>query len=428
MAIGNMMKEIDVYVEAHRTDLLDFLSAYIAHESINPDLANQRRRSDCHLWLKEELERLQIFDAVDHWETGELFSNLVAVKRGQSDEPILFCGHSDTVPVTESQLQEWDPDKGPWSGKILDGKVFGRGSCDMKSGGAGALMAAKVLSDLGFPLARDSYFGFVMSEESGNRTCGVDSILERGYSARSAVSMEPTNLKIIPVIQGEFYFKITIRGKSSSIASRHLSIYPQGLDVGGQPGVNAIDLMQDVLQELRQLERQLGLFTHHELLPPGTATINISGIESKGIFSALAEECSVVGSMLYSPSMSQEEAVSEFKHAIARVTGRDWWLRAHPPEIEIPYLLPEKPPVNIPKDHWLCRKFEESLRACGLAKAYDARVSTTDGNYLADHGIDVVTFGPGAGHMGMHGCNEYIPVEDYLDAIRVYAGFLVAES
>ena len=59
--------------------------------------------------------------------------------------------------------------------------------------------------------------------------------------------------------------------------------------------------------------------------------------------------------------------------------------------------------------------------------AYDAMISTSDGNYLADYGMDVVTFGPGASYMGMHGANEYVPVEDYLNAIIIYAGLLIDE-
>ena len=125
--------------------------------------------------------------------------------------------------------------------KRVDGLIYGRGATDMKSGNAASIMAVKVLSELNIPLQYDSYFGFVMTEESGNREYGVDSIVKRGYKADSAIVMEPTHLKIVPAVQGEFYFKITIKGKSSHIASRYLSIYPNAYDLGSIPGVNAID-------------------------------------------------------------------------------------------------------------------------------------------------------------------------------------------
>jgi acetylornithine deacetylase len=129
--------------------------------------------------------------------------------------------------------------------------------------------------------------------------------------------------------------------------------------------------------------------------------------------------------MIYSPSLTSHEAVQEFRNAISRVTERNHWLREHPPIVELPYFLSEKPPVNLPVDHWLCKKFEKSLRANKLPLTYDSMISTSDGNYLADFGIDVITFGPGASYMGMHGCNEYVPVRDYLNAILVYSGFLI---
>jgi acetylornithine deacetylase len=419
------MIAVSKYILANEDELLRFFSDYLSHESINPDLKKSDNISDCHSWLAKELEKLSIFDSVDYWDSGEIYSNLVAVKKGKNHSPILFCGHTDTVPVTETQQNEWRKDAGPWDGKIIEGKVFGRGANDMKSGNAAALMAIKVVSDLGFTLSNDIYLGFVMTEESGNRTHGVDEIINRGYSAKAAVVMEPSDMKIVPAIQGEFYFKIKVLGKSSHIASRHLSIYPHGNSVNSTPGVNAIDLMQDILSELATLEKQLGLYVNHELMQPGATTINISEISSKGIFSALAEECTIVGSMIYSPSLTSHEAVQEFRNAISRVTERNHWLREHPPIVELPYFLSEKPPVNLPVDHWLCKKFEKSLRANKLPLTYDSMISTSDGNYLADFGIDVITFGPGASYMGMHGCNEYVPVRDYLNAILVYSGFLI---
>ena len=424
MKYDDLMKEIHDYVYSNKEVFQKFFTDYLSYDSTNPDLDLPEKRSDCHAWVAEQLKKLNVFDSVDYWEIGDHYSNLVAVKKGIENEPILFCGHTDTVPVTDTQKNEWRKDAGPWSGAIVEGKFYGRGANDMKSGNASSLMAVKVLSDLGYPMFRDTYFGFVMTEESGNREYGVDSIIGRGYAAKSAVIMEPTNMRIVPAIQGEFYFKITIKGKSSHIASRHLSIYPQGFGVEELPGVNAIDLMQDLLLEINQLEKQLGLFTNHALMQPGATTINISGIESKGIFSALAEECSVVGSMIYCPSMSHEEATAEFMNAIARVTDRNHWLRKHPPIVELPYFLSEKPPVNIPTDHWLCKRFEKSISRANVPIAYDSMISTSDGNYLADHGLDVITFGPGASYMGMHGTNEYVPVKDYLDAIVIYAGFL----
>ena len=428
MNLDILAKKIEQYVELHKNELIAFFTRYLSNESTNPDLDVDTAFSLCNKELAKELEELHIFDKVDYWEIDEKYSNLVATKIGEVHSPILYCGHTDTVPVTETQLAVWRDDAGPFSGKRVNGLIYGRGATDMKSGNAASLMAVKVLSELDIPLQYDSYFGFVMTEESGNRKYGVDSIVNRGYKADSAIVMEPTHLKIVPAVQGEFYFKITIKGKSSHIASRYLSIYPNAYDLENIPGVNAIDLMRDMMSELDQLESQLGLYARHELMAPGATTINISGISSKGIFSAMAEECSIIGSMIYTPSMSQQQAVSEFNKAIERVTQRHWWLREHPPILELPYFLSEKPPVNIDKNHWICDLLETSFSMNNMDIVYDAMISTSDANYLIDHGIDTITFGPGSSDMGMHGYNERIPEDEYLSAIKVYACMMALKS
>lgn len=99
--------------------------------------------------------------------------------------------------------------------------------------------------------------------------------------------MEPSNnLAIVPAIQGEFYFTITVYGLSYHIASRHHTLYPKGYTVKDVPGKNAIELAVEIIQELQKTEKQLGQYITHPLTEDGSTTINFSGIESKGIFSA----------------------------------------------------------------------------------------------------------------------------------------------
>ena len=59
--------------------------------------------------------------------------------------------------------------------------------------------------------------------------------------------------------------------------------------------------------------------------------------------------------MLYDPSITQEQAIKYFKDAINRVVERDFWLKEHPPVVELPYLLSTKPPVNVDVEHPLCK-------------------------------------------------------------------------
>ena len=411
-------------IENNKKEYIQFLSEYLQKDSTNPGLASNETPLVCHKWMQEKLLSYGIFDKVDFWESGNDFSNVVAVVEGEG-EPLLFAGHSDTVPVTETQKREWREDAGPWSGAVRDGKVYGRGASDMKAGCAAPLMAMHVLKELGIHPKRPLYFSYVMSEENGGREYGVDSILARGYCAKECVVMEPSNnLAIVPAIQGEFYFTITVYGLSYHIASRHHTLYPKGYTVKDVPEKNAIELAVEIIQELQKTEKQLGQYITHPLTEDGSTTINFSGIESKGIFSAGAEECVIRGSMLYNPSISQAEAFQYFENAVNRVVERDFWLQEHPPVIQIPYMLSTKPPVNVDIDHPLCHQLAEAAEAFGKEPVYESCLSTSDANYLQDHGIATITMGPGANEYGVHGVSEYVPVEVYLDAIARYAYFL----
>lgn len=420
----NIVDKIKNCIEKNKDEYIGFLSGYLQQDSTNPALGVNDNPLACHMWLQKKLESYQIFDKIDLWESGSDFSNVVAVTEGEG-EPLMFAGHSDTVPVTETQKQEWRKDAGPWSGAVKDNKIYGRGASDMKAGDAAPLMAMHVLHELGIKPKRPLYFTYVMSEENGGREFGVDSIIERGYKAKECIVMEPSNnLAIVPAIQGEFYFTITVQGLSYHIASRHHTLYPHGYDVKNIPGKNAIELAIEIIQELQKLEKELGMYVTHPLTESGSTTINFSGIESKGIFSAGAEECEVRGSMLYNPSITQDEAFKLFRDAISRVTERNFWLREHPPIVKIPYLLSTKPPVNVDINHPLCEQLAESARAFGKEPVFESCLSTSDANYLQDHGIATITMGPGANEYGVHSISEYVPVDVYLDAIGRYAYFL----
>lgn len=420
----NIIDRIKSCIEKNKDEYINFLSAYIQKDSTNPALAHNDDPLACHKWLREKLEAYGMFDKVDFWESGNDFSNVVAVSEGEG-ESLLFAGHTDTVPVTETQKQEWRKDAGPWSGAVVDGKVYGRGASDMKAGDAAPLMAMHVLRELGIKPKRQLYFSYVMSEENGGREFGVDSIINRGYTAKECIVMEPSNnLAIVPAIQGEFYFTISVQGLSYHIASRHHTLYPHGYNVKNIPGKNAIELAIEIIQELQKLEKELGQYATHPLTENGSTTINFSGIESKGIFSAGAEECEIRGSMLYNPSISQDKAFKLFRGAINRAVERSFWLQEHPPVVKIPYLLSTKPPVNVNIDHPLCKRLVEATKACGKEPVFESCLSTSDANYLQDHGIATITMGPGANEYGVHGVDEYVPVDVYLEAIARYAYFL----
>lgn len=421
MSNAATVKQVLDYIDSHQEEIISFLSEYIQHPSVNPDMQNSEESIACQQWLADQIKAKLGLESVDLWLEKGKYANLAATIRGNgTGRPLLFAGHTDTVPVTQDQNAAWHQDRLPFSGRVTDGKVWGRGAADMKAGNIAAIMAAAAIHGVGLKPAGDIVLTFVCSEESGNRAVGIDGIMQRGYRIPTCIVMEPSNLEVIPAIQGEFYFRLKVFGKSCHIATRHLAIYPS--TVASLPGVNAIEKMTLYMDAFREVEREWGLYQRHPLMEPGTMTLNISEIHGGETFSALAETCEIIGSVLYNPVLSREQAIGEFKAVIDRVGAGDYWLRQHPPELELPYFLPDKIGVNVDPNHDLCKILFDSYKdICGRETRLTGSVSTSDGNYLFEQGIDTVTFGPGRFEMGTHGINEYIPVEDLILCTKVYA-------
>ena len=130
-------------------------------------------------------------------------------KNEGNGKSLILNGHVDVVPTgLESSWTE-----SPWSGLVKDGKIYGRGSCDMKAGLASGIFAIQILQDLGFKPNGNIMVQSVVGEESGG--CGTLANIIKGYSADAAVILEPTSLKICPIQSGALTFRLTIPGRAT---------------------------------------------------------------------------------------------------------------------------------------------------------------------------------------------------------------------
>lgn len=122
---------------------------------------------------------------------------------------ILFSGHVDVAPF---EPDNWKICR-PFEPRVVDGRLYGRGSADMKGGIAAAFWALKILSESGFAPGGDIIFESVVDEEfaGGNGTLAGRL---RGYNADLAVLTEPTRMQVCPACLGALLGEITIRGKA----------------------------------------------------------------------------------------------------------------------------------------------------------------------------------------------------------------------
>jgi len=423
---GRLIEDAVASIERTKGEMVSFLSEYVRKKSVNGTIDKTAGEGECQEWLSAQLTSWNCFDKVDIWEKAPKRPNVAAVMKGSSPGQALgFLGHSDVVPVVEETLNQWTAD--PWGGEVRDGKVYGRGVCDMKGGNVAFLWAMKTLAGMGVKLKRDVYGAAVVAEETGEYDIGVDQILQRGYRSDFVVCAEPTDFKVCPVTPGAFFFKLIVYGKAIHTSQRYKCIFPQpGTET--VPGVDAVVKATKFVRAFEELEQQWGMRKMHPLLPRGSANLTPALIKGGEYIVALAERCEVVYSVWFNPAQKYEDVASEIRDYVRRISENDDWLREHPPTVELP--AKELPvvvyPMDVPLDHPGCKAvssaYESSL---GRKAVFDGFTAATDLNYLTLKGVPGVILGPGDISDGVHGIDEYLPIDQLVDACKVYAATIV---
>ena len=418
-----IIEDVNAFIDSEKENILSTLQRYIRFRSVNKEQlreGEQTEIADCQKWLAGELEGMKFFDKVDYYELEAGRPNVAGVKTGESGgRSLLFNTHSDVVTVSDEQKRDWTV-LSPFDGGIQDGCVWGRGATDMKGGGTAMLYAAKAIGALGLKLKGDLLLTYVDGKESGRAEIGIWSLLEKGYSADLAIMCEPTNLEnIYNKSKGEIYFDIKIKGISTHICNRYKTVVPQKKKED-QIGVNAIDKMVKLINAFNELERSWGLDYHNELVDPGSTTLTVSMIKGGESFSAQAGECEMTIASMFAPQLTVADIENQIVDTINYVSKHDHWLKDNMPEYKYPF--PPKVPLDVPDD-------DEGIQS--LAGSYEAVRGTKpnikpspfvgDANYMFEKGIKSVYWGPGDLTMGIHGTNEHIPVEQVLDAAKLYA-------
>ncbi len=413
-------------------EIIEFAAELIRQPSVNPDLeANDLAERPAQEWLRDQFLEFRAFDAVDSWEVAENRPNVVAVRKGTGGgRSLTWSAHTDVVPVTTEQAEQWSG-AGPFSGEVRDGKLWGRGASDMKGAIAAYAMSTRILHELGVRLKGDLILSQACGEESGRRDIGCNTILERGYRSDLAIFPEPSNFRIYPTAKGELYFRLTVPGKSTHICNRNL--VAQGLPHSVErPGVSAIDNMLKYQLAFLELERQWLLWRTNPHVAPGGMFININTLQAGTSITSIPDSCDATGSLLFYPDLTADEVMSEIRATIARVTESDYWLRDHPPALDLPLDSASeapwiKEPVNMPFDHPGVLTIADALRS---VSARDAVVETApfvcDANFWFPLGQPSLIFGLGDPSWGIHGTNEFLPVADLIEATKLFAAITMA--
>ena len=334
--------------------------------------------------------------------------NVVGILKGAGGgKSLLFNGHVDVIPA--GAPESWQ--HGPWSGDLADGRVYGRGAADMKSGLAAMTMGVKAVLETGLRLKGDVILEYTVDEElSGNGTLAC---VMKGYKADSGICCETSSMRVQPGSIGRIWFEIKVRGKAAGIQRRW-------------EGVNAIEKGYRVTQVVADFERVRVARVRHPLYPDirGAIPCMVGVFESGSYHSAFPDGCLLKGSLATVPGEDSSAVKAEFVEFIRAKTADDPWLKEYPPEVIFTGYFAE--PSAIPLDSsivlTLCQNF---TRVIGREPVISGREGAADIRFMNQYGnTPTVIFGPGMTEQ-MHANNEWASVEDLIQATRILAETIV---
>jgi len=407
-----MKLSMDSAVDALDTFCIDLLQELVRTPSITGNEKPAQERIAARLaemGLAVDVWSPTLSDLADHPAFSDdgfpLGDRPVVVAKWAGTDPgapsLILNGHMDVVPTGDDRA--WTG--GPWSGEVRDGKLWGRGSCDMKGGLAAGVTAVAALQKLGIKPRGDVLIESVIGEETGG--AGTLASILRGYRADAAIILEPTRMALCPVGAGALSFRIRVHGRAAHAATR-------------QEGISAIAKFYHLMQALEELERERHREFHHVLFQPGelVAPISIGKIEAGDWPSTVPETLVAEGRYGVLPGENIQTARTQFAEALNRAIARDEWLSAHPPDMEWfeGQFESGETPLDAPVIHKILQAHHDvnghEPRLHGVPYGSDLRLFTNNG------GMNALLYGPGDVRIA-HSLNEFVPLDEVRRVTKV---------
>jgi len=409
---------IDASIDALEDEMLQLLTRLVRvkttlfHEApAQQVMADAFRRVGCEVDVfeprVEDLRGLAGFSPVD-WDY-EGRPNVVGRLRGAGrGRSLVMNGHIDIV--DEDSSAHWTVE--PYGAVVRDGKMFGRGAGDMKSGLVAMVWALAALEKTGVRGTGDIVVHSVIEEEcTGNGTLAA---CARGYLGDAAIVCEPSHLRGTRAAMGVQWARIRTEGHASHAGA-------------ASEGVNAIEKAYAVVRAARALETRRNAARHPLYVDhPRPIICNVGTIDGGTWPSSVPAECVVRVRLGVYPGQRLADARAEFEDVLRRVihAEADAWLMAHPPVVEW---------IGFQADGCVFDTETEFARTLASAHAavtgqplgYRVQASTNDMRFFnLYYGIPSTTYGPIAS--GAHAPDESVELDSIRQTARVYTRFVHA--
>ncbi len=319
-----------------------------------------------------------------------------------SGRSLLLEGHTDVV--TEGDPREWTHP--PFAAELVDGRIYGRGAADMKSGLAAAMVAAAAIKRSGARLAGRLVVGALVDEEGD--MIGVKHLCTTpiGRELDAAIICEPEQNELCLEQRGVVWARVSIHGHMAH---------------GAMPeaGINPITALGALLGEVPALERRLRRLCQRSAhLKPPTVTPTVVQAPVQGVAQSnvIPSGAHAVLDVRLTPGPDEVAVAAEIDAACREATKR------------LPGVTIAWEPINgyrlatrVERSEPIVRAMVAGVRqATGTRARFGGVPGSTDGTILRmTRGIPIVTCGPGH-RLIPHQVDEYVEVSELVDAARIY--------
>lgn len=335
------------------------------------------------------------------------YGNIIGhIKGNEEGKKILFDGHMDTVPVTDEK--EWKYP--PFKAEIHEGKIYGRGSTDMKGAVAAmAIAATNFLEDTKGDFAGDIYIAGVVHEECFEGIASRE--ISRKIDPDLVVIGEPSNLDIKIGQKGRAEIKLEVFGKPSHSSNP-------------EKGINAVYKMMELLREIKKIP-----ISHDEIL--GDGILELTDIKSSPYpgASVVPEYCMATYDRRLLVGETKESVLKPLQDLIDKMMKEDPQLKA-----KVSYSVGEDkcytgktikgerffPAWSYDKNDGFIQDIYKGLHKINLRPNISKYYFCTNGShYAGEKNIKTVGFGPSKENLP-HTVNEYIEIEQLVNAMKGY--------
>ena len=356
--------------------VIDILSELVRINSVNPEWGGPGER-DVATWVRRFFEERNI----DVWENEVLPGrpNVIARMPGQNpNRRVVLEAHMDTVATGGMTVEPFDP-------VIRDGKLFGRGSVDVKCGLAAMMDAVSRIKN---PPC-EVWLAAVIDEENAYR--GVLNLIDELPEAHAAIVAEPTENLIVRANKGVLRWRITTHGKAAHSAKPHL-------------GKSAIHEMAAVLSLIEKDNERLAEKCHPLV---GPATCCVGTIEGGTQVNIVPDRCQISLDRRMLPGETGEAVLAEYRELF---TGLD-------ASMESPDLVDEG--METAESEAVVQVSKSTIEELGGNPETVGVPFGCDATKLSRAGIPSIIFGPGSINQA-HGAIEFVEIEQVEFAAEFY--------